>query len=100
LKCKLHVFKNETVKESRLSLRYCGSGWRASYSLWHHSWEKGYASAAVGKYFKDWLEHWGNVQILKEKKIIAKIQFFFEMHGNSRFTDWHDDEVKTVVLPK
>ncbi|WP_213105779.1 hypothetical protein [Candidatus Protochlamydia amoebophila] len=36
----------------------------------------------------------GNVQILEEKKIIDKIQFFFEMHGNSRFTDWHDNVVK------
>lgn len=58
-------------------------------------WEKGSAISAVGKCFQDWLEHRGDDQDLEEKKLIAKIQFFFEMHGNSRFTDWYDDEAKT-----
>lgn len=58
-------------------------------------WEKGSAISAVGKCFQDWLEHRGDDQDLEEKKLIARIQLFFEMHGNSRFTDWYDDEAKT-----
>ncbi|MBM3196269.1 MAG: DUF927 domain-containing protein [Chlamydiae bacterium] len=58
-------------------------------------WQKGSAVAAAGKCFQDWLAHRGDDQDLEEKKIIATIQLFFEMHGNSRFTDWHDDDAKT-----
>lgn len=58
-------------------------------------WEKNSAIKAVGKCFNDWLKHRGDDQDLEEKKIIAKIQFFFELHGNSRFTDWCDDTTKT-----
>lgn len=54
-------------------------------------WEKGSANKAVGKCFKDWLEHRGDDQDLEEKKILSKIQLFFEMHGDSRFTSWHKD---------
>lgn len=58
-------------------------------------WEKTSAIKAVGKCFMDWLEHRGDDQNLEEKKIISKIQLFFEMHGNSRFTDWYDKDSKT-----
>lgn len=58
-------------------------------------WEKGSVLKAVGKCFMDWLEHRGDDQNLEEKKIISKIQLFFEMHGNSRFSDWYDQEAKT-----
>ncbi len=33
----------------------------------------------------------GDDQDLEEKKILSKIQLFFEMHGDSRFTSWHKD---------
>jgi putative DNA primase/helicase len=58
-------------------------------------WQKGSAIAAAGRCFQDWLAHRGDDQDLEEKKIIATIQLFFEMHGNSRFTGWHDDDAKT-----
>jgi uncharacterized protein (DUF927 family) len=49
-------------------------------------WNKGVATAAAGKCFMDWLERRGSDQDLEEKKIISKIQHFFEMHGDSRFS--------------
>ena len=49
-------------------------------------WEKGSAKLASGKCFQDWLEHLGDDQDLEEKKILCKVQLFFEMHGDSRFS--------------
>lgn len=40
----------------------------------------------VGKCFMDWLEHRGDDQDIEEKKILSKIQLFFEVHGDSRFS--------------
>ena len=51
-------------------------------------WEKGTALEAAAKCFADWLEYRGNDQDLEEKKILAQVQLFFEMHGESRFSSW------------
>lgn len=59
-------------------------------------WDRGSARAAVGKCFEDWLEYRGDDQGLEEKKILAKVQLFFEMHGDSRFSPWSCElEAKT-----
>lgn len=51
-------------------------------------WEKGSAIASAGKCFNDWLEYRGDDQGLEEKKILSKVQLFFELHGDSRFSPW------------
>jgi putative DNA primase/helicase len=59
-------------------------------------WEKGSAKSGVGKCFMDWLEHRGDDQDIEEKNILSKIQLFFEMHGDSRFSPWYNEsETKT-----
>lgn len=59
-------------------------------------WGKGVATKAAGKCFMDWLERRGSDQDLEEKKIISKIQHFFEMHGDSRFSSWYNyNDAKT-----
>ncbi len=54
-------------------------------------WEKGFAKSGAGRCFTDWLEHRGDDQNIEEKKILSKIQLFFEMHGDSRFSNWYSE---------
>lgn len=59
-------------------------------------WERGSVIAAVGRCFNDWLEYRGDDQDLEEKKVLSKVQLFFEMHGDSRFSPWScESDVKT-----
>lgn len=78
----------------RFGLVAAGGELASSYGI--TQWEPGIAIAAAGKCFEDWLEHRGDDKNLEEKKILSKIQLFFEMHGDSRFSPWHgESETKT-----
>jgi putative DNA primase/helicase len=92
-----YVSKGSSGQVKRVGRRFglVASGGELAIHFGITNWEKGSAIAAAGKCFQDWLEHRGDDQDLEERKIIAKIQFFFEMHGNSRFTDWYDNDAKT-----
>lgn len=54
-------------------------------------WDKGAATAAVSRCFRDWLENRGDDRDLEEKKILSQVQHFFELHGESRFAPWEED---------
>lgn len=54
-------------------------------------WEKGTAIQAATKCFQDWLENRGDDQDMEDKKILAQVQHFFELHGESRFAPWKED---------
>lgn len=51
-------------------------------------WPQGEASNAAAKCFKDWLASRGGSGNQEEASMIAQVRQFFELHGESRFTDW------------
>ncbi len=51
-------------------------------------WQQGEAIKAADTCFKAWLTQRGGTGNAEEKAMLAQVQRFFELHGESRFSDW------------
>lgn len=51
-------------------------------------WSNGEAIAAANTCFKAWLSQRGGAGNQEDRAMLAQVQRFFEMHGESRFADW------------
>lgn len=51
-------------------------------------WNSGEAMAAADTCFKAWLTQRGGTGNAEEKAMLAQVQRFFELHSESRFSDW------------
>lgn len=51
-------------------------------------WVSGEAIQAADTCFKSWLTQRGGTGNAEERAMLAQVQRFFEMHGESRFSDW------------
>lgn len=51
-------------------------------------WNNGEAIAAADTCFKAWLTQRGGAGNAEERAMLAQVQRFFELHGESRFSDW------------
>ncbi|MDZ4212018.1 MAG: DUF927 domain-containing protein, partial [Methylotenera sp.] len=51
-------------------------------------WNSGEAIAAADTCFKAWLTQRGGAGNAEERAMLAQVQRFFELHGESRFSDW------------
>ncbi len=51
-------------------------------------WDKGEAMKATELCFNAWLTQRGGTGNAEEKGMMAQVQRFFELHGESRFSDW------------
>lgn len=45
-----------------------------------------------GKYFENWLQRRGGGELKEEMHALAQVRHFFQQHGESRFSIWHDSE--------
>ena len=51
-------------------------------------WQQGEAIKAADTCFKAWLTQRGGTGNAEERAMLAQVQRFFELHGESRFSDW------------
>jgi putative DNA primase/helicase len=51
-------------------------------------WQQGEAIKAADTCFKAWLMQRGGTGNAEERAMLAQVQRFFELHGESRFSDW------------
>ena len=51
-------------------------------------WQQGEAINAADACFKAWLNQRGGAGNAEERAMLAQVQRFFELHGESRFSDW------------
>lgn len=56
-------------------------------------WEEREAFWGVQKCFESWLERRGGGELKEEMYALAQVRLFFQQHGESRFSLWHDFEV-------
>jgi len=60
-------------------------------------WEKGEATKAAERCFKDWLQTRGGAGNQESREMIKTVRRFLEAHGESRFTLWEDKgSAKTI----
>jgi len=60
-------------------------------------WSEGAAFEAAQICFDSWIESFGGTGDRETREILAQVRLFFEMHGNSRFSDVNEtDETKIV----
>lgn len=58
-------------------------------------WPEGAAVEAVICCFNDWLRVRGDMGPQEEQAILSQVRYFFEQHGESRFTPWDRDDNET-----
>ncbi len=97
---KLYLPKNASAQVIRvfnhLSLIAAGGELATKFEI--TGWEKDEASKGVIKCFNDWLSTKGNCGLYEERGAIIQVRSFFELHGESRFSQWNqnvDDNIKT-----
>ncbi len=56
-------------------------------------WEVGEAEKGVMKCFLDWLELRGDGGAYEEKEALSAAKSFFQLHGETRFSDWYADPI-------
>ena len=59
-------------------------------------WQTGEAKQAAITCFKVWLEQRGSTCNKEKPTILSQIKAFFETHGESRFSEWHDNHSRTI----
>ena len=59
-------------------------------------WDTGEANQAISQCFGDWLMQRGTVDNQEKHIILSQIRRFFEAHGESRFTDIHHSNSRTI----
>lgn len=62
-------------------------------------WKPGEAVAAAAICFKAWLGQRGSSGNLEESQMLAQVRRFFELHGESRFSDWERPASDTSQHP-
>lgn len=55
-------------------------------------WEEGEAFWGVQSCFENWLQRRGGGELKEEMNALAQVRHFFQQHGESRFSIWHDSE--------
>jgi len=87
-----HLPKNASGQVSRVcdrfALIYAAGEIATHYEI--TGWDDGEAYQAASICFNEWLEHRGGSGNQEERSTLAQIKNFFELHGNSRFSDWDD----------
>ena len=70
-----------------LATEYGITGWPDEDAFW-----------AAEECFKSWVENRGGTSSQEEKSALAQVRHFFELHGDSRFSQWDVDETlgKTI----
>jgi putative DNA primase/helicase len=58
-------------------------------------WQAGEANHAAVTCFNAWLEQRGSATNQEKPRILSRIKAFFETHGESRFSGWHDPHSRT-----
>lgn len=59
-------------------------------------WTTGEAQQAAQKCFQAWVEHRGGVGNQERVAILSQVRSFFELHGESRFTEWDNLNSRTL----
>ena len=59
-------------------------------------WLTGEAEQAASRCFQDWIEYRGGTGNQERSAILSQIRRFFEMHGESRFSDWETQNSNTL----
>lgn len=60
-------------------------------------WVEGESEKSAVKCFEDWLEHRGTHGNQERVAILSQIKSFFELHGESRFSEWSGDKISSVI---
>jgi putative DNA primase/helicase len=58
------------------------------------AWQRGAAFHAVGKCFNDWLIQRGGTGPKESALALAQVRYFFEVHGESRFSPWDKNSIE------
>lgn len=61
-------------------------------------WEKDQITLAVADCFEDWIKLRGGIDAKEKSIALAQVRHFFEAHGESRFTPWHQSHEQTKTL--
>ena len=59
-------------------------------------WQSGEADQAATRCFQAWLDYRGGTENQERLAILSQIRRFFEMHGESRFSDWETKNSNTL----
>jgi len=60
-------------------------------------WERGAATRASGTCFQAWLENRGGAGAQEERVALAQVQAFFELHGESRFSNLEGIDSRATI---
>ncbi len=59
-------------------------------------WSVNEASQAANQCFSDWIAQRGGVENQEKRVILSQVSRFFEAHGESRFSDIHGQNTRTI----
>ncbi len=68
-----------------LATEYKITGWPDQEAMW-----------AAEACFKSWINNRGGAGLQEEKRALEQVRHFFELHGDSRFSNWEEDLSKTM----
>ena len=94
-----HLPKNASGQAERMARRFAlvAAAGELATSFEITGWPLDEAVQAAGACFQAWLSARGGAERQEDKAALAQIRRFFELHGESRFSAWDGDDVRTVA---
>lgn len=94
-----HVPNGSSGQVRRVAQRFALAAFAGELATVHGitGWKDGEATGAAAKLFKEWLASRSGVGEYEATALLAQVRYFFEQHGDSRFTAWNNDGATKTI---